>query len=511
MNKDLKRAILLYMFWCSLTVSSCLAQEFSILYSPSVFPGPFSGKVILYLSKNNPRPKECWIEMQRFSCFSIEVHNVLPDTTVLFDDSSLSYPVKLSDLERGQYYAQAVWDRDLGEHSISRSAGNLYSDPVTVDLTKNEAEQFQLICNHIIQRVPFEETQYVKELRVPSELLHDFDNRMTTINAAVLLPETYFDDSKAYPVLFTIGGFDSDYYQYYSRHVKSDPIDTIDCINVFLDGRCRLGHSCYANSDNNGPWGDALVREFIPELEKQFRCNGARFVTGHSSGGWSALWLQIQYPQVFAGCWASSPDPVDFRCFQKVNLYEDKNLFYDKKNRPNPFMTLAGAFPIFYTKDAYAMERVISRGEQMQSYNAVFGYKTANGPESLCDPETGEIDSAVVAHWKRYDISLYLKENWHSLAPCLDGKIRISIGEHDNFLLHHAVHRLEQEMKNMCAHMVFDYYPGDHYTILSDAYQDAGNRFLAQKYEEWLAACKKEGIPIRASLPTETHMRNCLD
>jgi len=28
-----------------------------------------------------------------------------------------------------------------------------------------------------------------------------------------------------------------------------------------------LGHSVYANSDNNGPWGDALIKEFIPALE----------------------------------------------------------------------------------------------------------------------------------------------------------------------------------------------------------------------------------------------------
>ena len=36
----------------------------------------------------------------------------------------------------------------------------------------------------------------------------------------------------------------------------------------------------------------------IPALEKQFRAvgkPGGRFVTGHSSGGWSSLWLQVTY------------------------------------------------------------------------------------------------------------------------------------------------------------------------------------------------------------------------
>jgi len=42
------------------------------------------------------------------------------------------------------------------------------------------------------------------------------------------------------------------------------------------------------------PRGEALVKEFIPYLESQFHLIAkpeARIVTGHSSGGWSSLWL----------------------------------------------------------------------------------------------------------------------------------------------------------------------------------------------------------------------------
>jgi hypothetical protein len=39
--------------------------------------------------------------------------------------------------------------------------------------------------------------------------------------------------------------------------------------------------------------GDALVKEFIPQLEKNFRCNGARFLRGHSSGGWTVIVFTI--------------------------------------------------------------------------------------------------------------------------------------------------------------------------------------------------------------------------
>ena len=121
--------------------------------------------------------------------------------------------------------------------------------------------------------------------------------------------------------------------------------DSIEAIIVYLDGNCRLGHSVYANSDNNGPWGDALVKEFIPELEKQYRCDGARLLRGHSSGGWTVLWLQTHYPSVFTACWSSSPDPVDFRDFQKINLYEGENLYYAKDSSLRMVATVAGRFP----------------------------------------------------------------------------------------------------------------------------------------------------------------------
>lgn len=77
----------------------------------------------------------------------------------------------------------------------------------------------------------------------------------------------------------------------------------------------------FADSENNGPVGRALVDELIPHLEKTHRGNGVRFTTGHSSGGWSSLWLHVAYPDTFHGCWSTAPDPMDFRDFQKVNVF----------------------------------------------------------------------------------------------------------------------------------------------------------------------------------------------
>jgi S-formylglutathione hydrolase FrmB len=341
----------------------------------------------------------------------------------------------------------------------------------------------------VVPEPSYVETEHSKEVKAPSKLLSNFYKRPTTINTAVVLPKEYKEQpQRRFPVLYYVFGYGGDYHNFSGSDSSSKPMDTTACIRVFLDGNAPLGHTVYANSENNGPWGDALTQELIPEVEKRFRCNEARLLTGHSSGGWTVLWLQTHYPKLFAACWSSSPDPVDFRNFQQINLYEDKNMFYDKDSALRMMATVAGAIPWASQKQAYGMENVISRGEQMHSFDAVFSQRNTDGtPRTVCNPKTGVIDSVTVNHWKGYDISLYLRNNWNQLNPDLGGKIRISVGEGDNFLLNHAVHLLDEEMQKLKSGFVFGYYPGDHFTVYSKEYHKAGYQFLQQKYQEFMS------------------------
>ena len=121
----------------------------------------------------------------------------------------------------------------------------------------------------------------------------------------------------------------------------------------------------------------------------------------------------------------------------------------------------------------------------MHSFDAVFSIKNNDGsPRRLCNALTGEIDPLTIEHWKNYDISLYVRTNWQQLSPELKGKIRVSVGEQDNFLLNYAVHLFDDEMKKIDAGFVFAYYPGDHFTVSTREYRTAGYQFLEQKYNE---------------------------
>jgi S-formylglutathione hydrolase FrmB len=466
--------------------STTLGQKFSTSYTSASSTENFSGKVFLYLSKENKNPKDGMVGVEMFPCFAISLKNIKPMEKVLFDDAAISYPVALSDIERGEYNVEAVWDKNSGGRSIGDSPGNMYSVPVRVKLTKNRDEVFTVICTEVINEKPFNETQYIKEVKASSVLLTAFYKRPTSVDAAVLLPKEYYEQpERKFPVLYWISGYGGDYHSFSGTDAKSQPIDTTPCIRVFLDGNCPLGHSVYANSDNNGPWGDALTQELIPVIEKKYRCNVARLLTGHSSGGWTVLYLQTQYPKIFTACWSSSPDPVDFRSFQQIDLYTDKNMFYGKDSSLRMAGTIGGHFPWIAMKNMYAMENVIYRGEQMHSFDAVFSTKNSDGtPRSLCNSVTGNIDPVTVDHWKNYDLFLYLRTNWDRLKNDLDGKIRVSVGNQDNFLLNYAVHLLEDEIKKLHAKFIFAYYPGDHFTVSSPDYKTSGYQFLQQKYNE---------------------------
>ncbi|WP_452230107.1 alpha/beta hydrolase-fold protein [Lacinutrix sp. MEBiC02404] len=470
------------------------AQVFEVSFASEEIKGDFSGNVLLYLSKEKKAPKNIFVGLELTPVYRVHAKNLKAKETVTFNDDAISYPVELSNIERGTYYIQAVFDLNLGDANIGTSTGNIYSEPIRIDLDKNFKTVFKIEANQVVAPTLFNETPLLKELRVKSKLLSDFHKKDMFVSAAVSLPEGYYENPEAtYPVVYTISGFGGNY-KYYSGKGKSHigNLGEQPTIVVYLDGSCSEGHSTYANSDVNGPWGDAFVQELIPAVNQKYQTNTANLLHGHSSGGWTSLWLQINYPKVFAGTWSSAPDQVDFRNYQNKNIYETDNMFYDAAGNLLADVTIAGRFPVISAKDFYRTENVIYRGSQLRSFDAVFGGYDAEGNRIrlINNSSDGTINKKALPLWKRYDLSLLLQENWKDLKKDLSGKIRISVGTSDNFHLHHAVKLLEEEMKKIDAKIEFTYYPGDHFTLFTEDYKKDGVAFLEACYANWLVENK---------------------
>ena len=167
-------------------------------------------------------------------------------------------------------------------------------------------------------------------------------------------------------------------------------------IYVLLDESLSTGTHEFVDSVNNGPWGTALVTELIPYLESKYRMDArpeGRFVTGHSSGGWAALWLQIAYPDFFGGAWSTSPDPVDFRSFTGPDIADAKagsNSYLKPDGSPWMLVRMHGE-EVESLRDYAQQERVLGDyGGQMSSFEWVFSPRGDDGrPLPLFDRVTG--------------------------------------------------------------------------------------------------------------------------
>jgi len=256
-------------------------------------------------------------------------------------------------------------------------------------------------------------------------------------------------------------------------------------LRVVLDPQVPLGHSVFANSANNGPVGDALVRELIPEIEKRFRAIPhayGRFVTGHSSGGWASLWLQGTYPDFFGGCWSTSPDPVDFRFFQTMNLYEDRNGHWTREGYPRPLSRDKGKVAATFAQVNH-WEYVVGYGYQLDSFNAVFSPRGPDGrPRPIMDKLTGAIDPEIAEHWKRYDIRRVLEEDWSSLEPTLKGKLHIITGASDTYYLETAAEALRDFLQTTEYGGYVEILPGTHGSYWTDSFQDRLDQEMADHF-----------------------------
>src|SRR5262249_30633764 len=62
-------------------------------------------------------------------------------------------------------------------------------------------------------------------------------------------------------------------------------------------------------------------------------------------------------------------------------------------------------------------------------------------------PTTGKIDRSLTEHWQKYDLRRVLEGNWATLGPKLRGKLRIWVGDADEYFLNNAVHLLDDFLR----------------------------------------------------------------
>ncbi|HZS08695.1 MAG TPA: alpha/beta hydrolase [Blastocatellia bacterium] len=424
---------------------------------------------------------------------AMEVDHFAPGSTVELDPDRKAYPKPFSQAKPGTYQIMALLDPNHTYSYHGQDEGDLSSAVVKVENLNPAAHApVELTLSRVTPaRFKPTDTENVKLVEFQSPMLTAFHGRAITMRAGVVLPPGYGTDAKKfYPTVYHVHGFGGDHTaawrqgQQLTREIGEGK--SAEMLHVYLDGSCPGGHHEFADSVNNGPWGRALTEEFIPHFEKKFRAVAkpyARFLTGHSSGGWSTLWLQVTYPDFFGGTWSTAPDPVDLRNFTGIDATPgSKDNAYRRPDGTPKNLVRQGGRDLVTLEEFARQEEVLGEyGGQFASFEWVWSPRGADGrPMKAFNRETGELNQEVLKYWQNYDIRLILERNWAKLGPRLKGKINVICGDADTFHLNEAVVMLCDFFKQKGSDAVCELVPG----------RDHGNLYQPepQHYPEGLAA-----------------------
>ena len=357
------------------------AQTFRVNISNELHTAALDGRLLLLLSTNNKSEPRFQISDAASTqlVFGIDIENWQSGTSQLIDLHAFGYPIeRLKDIPAGDYYVQVLlhkyetfhlktgqtvklpMDRGEGQH-WNIAPGNIYSAPIKIHFNPATTNEINLSITKMIAPIKQpEDTKYIKHIKIQSKLLTEFWGRPMYLGANILLPEGFdTHPSVKYPLAIFHGHFPADFSGFrttnpdenlkpdtaarfnltgYNKIVQQEAYKfyqewtganfprvlaiEIQHANPYYDD------SYAVNSENIGPYGDAITYELIPAIEKKFRGIGqgwARFMYGGSTGGWEVLAAQVFYPDEYNGCYAACPDPIDFHHYSTINIYSDKN------------------------------------------------------------------------------------------------------------------------------------------------------------------------------------------
>ena len=487
--------------------------RFSVSFPAAQSADALDGRLLLVLSTDGSAEPRMQISNTSKTqlLFGLDVERMRPGQAVTIDDAAYGYPLRyLHDVPAGDYFMQVVlhryetfhradgytvklpMDRGEGQH-WQLAPGNLYSKPQKVTL-RSGGDAVQIVLDQTIPAIPEpKDTAYIRHLKIQSELLTKFWERPIFLSANVLVPEGFDAHPEArFPLMIFEDHFNDDFHGFRTTppdaNLKPDYSERFHLAGYnkiqeeeaykfyqewigpkfprFLVVQINHANQYYddsyaVNSANLGPYGDAIETELIPAIEKKFRGIGqgwARFVYGGSTGGWEAMAVQVFYPEHYNGAFVACPDPVDFRGFTNINLYQDKNAFYIE----GPHIRVEQPGMRDYLGRTLATTRAINQyelalgsharsGEQFDIWQAVYGPVGKDGyPQPIFDKETGVIDPATAEYWKQhFDLSAILKKDWSVLGPKLEGKLHVYVGSADTYFLNDGVYYLEDVLKDL--------------------------------------------------------------
>ena len=268
--------------------------------------------------------------------------------------------------------------------------------------------------------------------------------------ASIYLPPGYDVGKDRYPVLYLLHGYTGTDRGWMNPSYVGLPemMDRLigrhtiqPMIVVMPNSFNRFAGSFYANSELSGNWEDLIVDDLVSYIDAHYRTlanRNGRGVAGHSMGGYGALRIAMQHPEVFSAAYGLSPCCAEW----KESEFRDD---------------------VVQAEKAKTLQDIVSGGMGPQgalAFAAAFSPDLHNPPFGVDWPfdAKGQPVPAVIARWKSNLLDEITTkyaaggQRLHALA--------FDVGTQDGLLA--GERKLDQQMTKLGVAHTYSEYEGTH-------------------------------------------------
>lgn len=181
-----------------------------------------------------------------------------------------------------------------------------------------------------------------------------------TVKYSVYLPEDYDVSKRSYPVIYLLHGYTDDETSWIQfgeiNRIMDDGIKSGEYSPaIIIMPNAKLSWYCN-NLENKDFWRDMFINEFIPTIEKNFRIKSKkefRAIVGISMGGFGALSIALNYPDLFSTC-----VPLSAALFTDEEIINMSEVDYSR-------------FQNFCGKDMKGKDRINLKWKEMNPFNLI--------------------------------------------------------------------------------------------------------------------------------------------
>jgi enterochelin esterase-like enzyme len=281
----------------------------------------------------------------------------------------------------------------------------------------------------------------------------------------VYVPPGHDDGAKRYPLVMALAGYGSTHLSFLNfDFFQPNPVERFDrlvregrmppALLVLPDAINRWGGSQFIDSAATGPYQSYLADEVVPFVDRVYRTVPARegrAVMGRSSGGFGALRMGLDRPEVFAAIGSHAGDSA----FEASILPELTRaaIAYDR----------AGGLSGFIAAFEQDRSRVDFTGLMLLAYAAAY----APAPEAglpFCelpiDPRSGELRNEVFARFLAHDPLQLVERDAHALRSAT--LVYLDAGDRDEHGLQFGARRLAALLSSRSVNVRHEEFSGGH-------------------------------------------------